>query len=134
MAVLEASLDLDIFQSSTPMKSCSEKHDDCIVVKRILTALSYYNHLDTNNTNDRSIFNNFMDTIYKQQVYDDKFHFSKFHQDDSESVIKLATTSYACKPCDLSTCSYSDRHFRVSHQEVNNISSNSNGDMKYFQV
>ena len=110
MATDSVSFDTAIFQQpSPPTKSCSEAHDNCIVIKRILTTLSYYSHLDMNNTNDRSIFNNFMDTIYKHQVYDDKFHFTKFHQDDIESVIKLATTDYSCKSCDLSTCSHSDR-------------------------
>ena len=117
------------------MKSCSENVDNCIVIKRILTALSYYNHLDTDNVNDRSIFMNFMDTIYKHQVYDDKFHLIKFHQDDIESVIKLATTSYSCKSCDLSICSYSDRHFRVKQQLVNNkATTNTDDEMKYFHV
>ena len=131
------SFDLTIFQqSSSPMKSCSKEPGNCIVIKRILTALSYYNHLDINNNeNDRSIFNNFMDTIYKHQVYDDKFHFTRFHQNEIESVSKLATSSFSCKPCDLSTCLYSDRHFRVNQTEVNDkASTNSAEDMKYFQV
>ena len=137
MATNEVSFAIDssLFQqSSTPMKSCSETDDNCVVIKRILIALSYYNHLDTNIMNDRSIFNNFMDTIYKHQVYDDKFHFTKFHQDDIESVSKLAITSYSCKPCDLSTCSYSDRHFRVDQQVVDNKSTTNPDEMKYFNV
>ena len=138
MATSEVSFDLSIFeQSLTSMKSCSEKAEECIVTKRILTALLYYSRLDTtDNMNDRSIFINFMDTIYKHQVYDDKFHFIKFHQDDIESVVRLATTSYSYKPCDLAICTYSDRHFRVNQQAAHNKSiSNCNDDaMKYFNV
>ena len=133
----EASFDVNIFQqSSAQMRSCSDKPDHCIVIKRVLTALSYYNRLDTNNNaNDRLIFNNFMDAIYKYQVYDDKFHFTKFHQNDIESIIELAISSHSCKPCDLCTCSYSDRHFRVCQQQSNDISyTDSAEDMKYLHV
>ena len=135
MATDTVSFDASLFQkSSTPMKSCSATHDNCIVIKRILSALSYYSHLDVNNINDRSIFIDFMDTIYKHQVYDDKFHFTKFHQDDIESVAKLAITAYSCRPCDLSICSHSDRHFRVEPLLNNNSTTNSNEDMKHFYV
>ena len=102
------------------MTSCTESHDNCLVIKRLLTALSYYCDLDTNQyMNHKSTFNNFMDTIYKYQVYDDYFHLMKFHQNDIESIAELAVTSFSCKPCDLSTCSCSDRHVRVGPPSVN---------------
>ena len=110
-----------------------------MVLKRVLTACSYYNHLDTiNNINDRLIFINFMDSIYKQQVYDDYFHLTRFHKNDIESIIQFAINSYSFSACDLSTCSYSDRHFRIDQtpkeNESTNDSNENDNEMKYFDI
>lgn len=118
-------------QSSTPSK-CSN-HSECISIKRLLTALSYYNHLDINNTNDQLIFNNFMESIYKYQIYDDFYHLTNHHQNEIQSIKNTAVEVYEISKCDLSVCSYSDRHFQVS-SDINDESKIQSTEMKYFYV
>lgn len=123
-------LDLSIFEN---MKNsvCSE---DCVLVKRVLTALSYYSCLNTaDNDNDRLIFCNFMDKIYRHRVYDDAYHVSKCHQNKMNKILKLATTKFKIRKCDLSTCSYSDRHYRINEKDDDPKSINQT-DTKYFKL
>ena len=87
-------------------KSCYDKYDNCIVIKRLLTTLSYYTHLDINNTNDKYIFCNFIETIYKYGIYDDFHHFRKYHENDIELIMNLAIKSYKLLECDISSCLY----------------------------
>ena len=81
---IESSIFEDINQD---LKSCPDKSDNCIVIKRLLTTLSYYSHLDINsNTNDRLIFNNFIETVYKYKIYDDFYLFVYIVIDITESI------------------------------------------------
>ena len=138
MATLPLQFDTAIYQESSTNVKCSE-HRDCKFVRRLLTALSYYTHLiTTNSTNDKLIFNNFMDSIYKHKVYDDFYHVTKKHQNEIISIMNLCIEAYKVPKCDLTCCLYSDRHFEVSTQNISksniNQSNHENAGMKYFFV
>ena len=130
MTTEEPQLDLSVYENMKN-SSCSK---DCILVRRVLTALAYYSHLNTaDNDNARLIFCNFMDEIYKHRVYDDAYHVSKCHQNKTYAVMKLATSKFKIKKCDLATCSYSDRHYRIGKTD-NESKSIGDNDTKYFRL
>ena len=119
-------------QSSVATTSCSEKHGNCIAIKRLLTSLSYYNLLDiNNNTNDQLIFNNFIETVYTYSVYDDFYHLTKYHGNEMELIMDSAIKSHKLSSCDLSVCLYSDRHYRINKEDEPKFHTD---DMKYFYI
>ena len=69
-----------------------------------------------------------MECTYRYQVYDDLFHITKCHQHELESITNYGMQSYKLKTCDISTCSFSDRHFRVNRIK------HDNEEYKYFTV
>lgn len=105
----------DNIEELKPDKTSTCTDINCGAIKRLLTSLKYYTNLNIKiNKNNQSIFCNFMDEVYKSQVYDDFHHFIKFHQSQLEEISKLAYDEYDLPTCDLSTCTYSDRHYRVT--------------------
>ena len=47
---------------------------DDMIIDSLLTTLSYYSNLNINNDNDKLIFVDFIDTVYKFGIYDDFYH------------------------------------------------------------
>ena len=96
-------LDLTIFvniHGNNDLKSCSDEYDNCFVIKRLLTTLSYYSRFDIiNNTNDQLIFIKFIDRFYGYKMCDDFYHLIKCHKNDIESVTDLAIGSYNLPEC-----------------------------------
>ena len=135
MEINKLQIDPFIFEDiNQHFEPCTNTYDNCIVIKRLLTTLSYYTHLDIdNNTNHQFIFNNFMDIVYKYKMYDDFYHFTKYHQNEIESIMDLAIKLYQLSECDITICIYSDRHFKINNSEQYN-KDNNNDDMKYFDI
>ena len=86
--------DLSIFKNifgkySSIQSACSEDIKDCVVIQRLLTSLSYCHKL-----NDKLIFYDFLDSIYKHHVYEDMYHFTKYHQNQIQEIMDLAIWQY----------------------------------------
>ena len=108
------SVDLTIFNDQT-IKPCSTKqYKNCASIKRLLSSLQYYHALDIkNNTKNNEVFIHFMDNIYKEQMLDDFHHLIKNHQHKLEELMKYAINVYKFNECDVTSCDYTSRHFRV---------------------
>ena len=115
----------DNIHSVLESRFCSYKPSNCTSIKRLLIALAYYDQLDINsNTNDQLTFCNFMETLYGYHIYDDMYHFTKFHQNQTELFHQIP------RHCNLSNCAYSNRHFRIGHRSE----SKSAADTQYLDV
>lgn len=116
---MTSEIDLSIFQDvQQPLPTRSHPFNNCAAVMRLLISLKYYHHLNVkSNKNNQTIFYNFMDSIYKSQIYDDYYHFMRFHQNDLDSILDLALNEYKMTICDLSQCNYSSRHFRANDDQ-----------------
>ena len=92
-----------------------KKYDICVVIDRLLTPLSYYSDLNINNTNDKLIFINFFENVYKYKIIDDFHRLTKYHgnTDDIFLILNLAIKSFKLLECDVSSCLYCDRHHRM---------------------
>ena len=126
--------DLSIFNEVTVslIKDRDHSYLKCVATQRLLVSLKYYSQLDIkNNQENHEIFCNFMDEIYQHQIHDDYHHFIRFHQNELQAITSFAINNYGFTKCDLSTCHYSDRHFRT-----NSASSQitSNDPIKYSNI
>ena len=94
---MDKQIDFSIFEVvSNPMEKAVSPISECISMKRLLTALSYYDKLDImNNENDKILFCNFMDTKYQTIVYDDFIYLIKYYQNDIEEIRNLAILKYS---------------------------------------
>ena len=96
---------------------CFEYYNKCITIKRLLASLSYYSVLDKDN-ND--IFCDFMLSVYGPQIYDDYFHLTKYHQNQLKQIRNMLGST----KCELSSCNFANRHYRVYTTSSNNINYN----------
>ena len=72
-----------------------------------------YAQLDIKGHDDNpNIFDEIISDEYKYEIYDDYYHMTKRHQHELHNITELASKKYGLT-CDLSTCSYSNRHFRT---------------------
>lgn len=69
-------------------------------------------------------FHNFMQESYKFQVIDDFHHLQKYHDNELEAIYQTAKIKRQLIDCNIDTCSYSNRHYRVKSD--NNKSSDNN--------
>ena len=125
------SSDLSVFQNFNPpqvskLYCCNIKQ--CDAIKRLLYSLFYYDLLKVDdNINYQKLSCNFMDNIYKQQIYDDFYHLTKYHQSEMQSVMDFAISKYNISKCNLTTCAHSNRHYRL-------VDAKSNDDCQYFDL
>ena len=125
------SMDLSIFENITISCSDSDNCKDCPFIQRLLNCLKYYTQLNlTENIDNQTIFCDFVNEIYKYQIYEDYFHLTKFHSSHLNSVRELAIKSYQFENCNLTTCNYSNRHFRVNTKTI----SFNMKESKYIQI
>ena len=117
---------------SSPSSSCPDKHKTCIIIQRLLDCLEGYNKSKDGNDTDES-FNKFMDEDYKHKIYDDYYHLTKSHQHELESIKQFAIESKKFSKCDLSTCNFANRHFRVDTAENSHYQTNKET-MKYINI
>ena len=101
------STDLSIFHSDAKLGKNS--------IHRLLSSLKYYSSLNVpdNNKDNQNIFINFMGEVYKHQIIDDFNYLQKRYDHQLENIIKYAKKNYQIKLCDIKTCTYSDRHYRI---------------------
>ena len=71
-----------------------------------------------------------MDQTYKQQICDDYYQFTKFHQTELKSIKALAVKSYKLTKCKLSTCKFSDRHYRIDQDNDTQHRNSNDNDRK----
>ena len=96
----------------------SHEHDDCISIQRLMACLKYYTKLDIHtdkNKDNIDIFCNFIEEIYKYQIYDDYHHLVRYHQNELSQIMKELTE------CDLKSCHFADRHYRVNESPTNAV-------------
>ena len=127
----ESTIDLTIFNHhSSPPIDINHDYQSCISIKRLLVSLKYYNQLKIeNNSNNQEVFTNFMDEVYKHQVFDDYYHLIKFHQSQLEAILDLALNQYGIPKCNVSECDFANRHFRTNKDKeaiINNNNSTTN--------
>ena len=99
-------------QINLPPTSCPNKCKKCVIIKRLLLGLKHF-------TSAKEIIRHFkfMDQVYKKHVYDDYYHLTKCHEKELKSIKTLATKSYKLTKCKLSTCQFSNRHYRVDRED-----------------
>ena len=127
--------ELELYSNHIQISSislCSNKYKKCIIIQRLLICLKYYSNLI--NTKNYKTFYNFMDKIYKKQIYDDYYHFTKCHEKELKLIKSFAIKSYKLDKCKLSKCKYSDRHYRVDQDQNNRNRSNNDETMKYNDI
>ena len=54
--------------------------------------------------------------IYNLQIFDDFYHFIKFHQKQLEDIMNFAIERYDLMPCNSSDCHFAVRHHRLNEQ------------------
>ena len=129
---MDKDVDLNIFKSDSSDDSSDITASNTI--KRLLTALSYYDKLDTiNNTDGKILFSNFMDQVYGARVYDDFNHLTNHYGDKTKSIMDLAISKYGIPECELSECKYSNRHYRVN-EVLDDDHKNNNEELKHFNL
>ena len=119
------SSDLSIFSNIDQYPS-SDCHDykSCIAIKRLSSALRYYATLNIqNNKHDQETFTNFVQEIYKHTLLiEDLYHFQKQHDHQLHEIMNYLINDKIHKKCDIDSCQYSSRHYRVkSTNDTNNI-------------
>eukprot|EP01084_Bolivina_argentea_P072083 130917_1 len=80
-------------------------YSNCCYIKRIMTALSYYNDLSVNTPDG---FIEFCDKYYDKQYLEDYIHFICVHKNDINSIKKLHSDSCL----NVNGCVCTGRHFR----------------------
>ena len=110
-----ASIDLTIFNDQTTSPCSTKQYKTCISIKRLLSCLKYYKALNIpNNIQNKEIFLRFMGEIYKEQILDDFHHLVKHHQHQLEEIRRYAINVYKFNKCDINSCHFTLRHFRVN--------------------
>ena len=107
-------IDLTVFDHKQASSDC---HDfkRCICIQRILTSLKYYSLLKINsNSSHQTIFNDFIQTIYTvSNLIMDQHHLQKEHCNEVYEIMNYALSEYKVPKCDIKTCLYSSRLYRV---------------------
>lgn len=116
-------LNLAIFNHhTTPSNNINHDYNSCVAIQRLLVSLKYYNQLKIeNDRNDQDIFSNFMDEVYKHEMFDDYYHLIQFHQSQLESIHDLAINEYEIPECDVSKCNFANRHFRKKDEKQSGL-------------
>ena len=106
---------------SNYLEDASHKAQTCDAIDRLLKALKYYNLLDIKaDIDNQKIFENYMNEVYKHQIYDDFYHLMQEHQNELDEIQNIAMSNYGISKCDLSVCDYSDRHFGIRRRDISN--------------
>ena len=120
-------VDLTIFKSQKQISTDkSHQYENCISIQRLLTCMRYYTKLDIHKNKDNiDIFYNFMEEVYKYQIYDDYYHLIRFHQNELNQIMTELTR------CNLDSCNFSNRHFRVNTTMTSSVDNKQ--EMTYLQ-
>ena len=115
-------IDISIFDNMRqyPSSNCND-YKSCIAINRLLCALRYYQSLKLHsNQNDQEIFTNFTKQVYKHPLLiEDLHHFIKKHDKQLNNIIHYVINTGLCKECDIDSCKYSSRHYRVKTDDNN---------------
>eukprot|EP01083_Nonionella_stella_P086494 240342_1 len=105
-------MDLRIFgeqQRQQCDQDCDDPIEGCIAIKRLVVALSYYSHLDVQNSQDRQyIFIAFINDVYPH-ILDDYAHLVNKHK-NLESINNALTAKKVFDVCDVKKCGCTARH------------------------
>ena len=115
---MSLSTDLSIFKDiqKLPKWDCKD-YKSCIAIHRLLSALRYYSTLKLQSNKDhQEIFTSFINEIYKHPLLIQDFnHFQTRHSNHQLSdIIKYAKETGLTSACDIDSCDYSSRHYRVN--------------------
>ena len=112
------SIDLSVFNTDHQQQTadCNNDFKSCECIRRVLTALRYYSILNLHsNKDDQNIFSNFINTVYSaSSLIMDFFHFKNIHNDEIQQIMDHALDYYKFPLCDVETCLYSSRLYRVN--------------------
>ena len=108
-------IDISVFNDQKSPTNDYNDFESCVGIKRILTLLRYYSLLQVNSNRDhQTIFTNFINTIYDISVLImDQYHLQKKHNHEINEIMNYAVTKHEFPSCDISTCAYSSRLYRV---------------------
>ena len=109
---------LSIFSNlSQPSNQCTD-YTKCCSIQRLLCSLKYYTLLNSqDSTQNKAIFNQFIMDIYKYQMIDDFNHMTHQHGQELDQIMEHCINEYKFIRCDIDTCDYSSRHYRVSNDQ-----------------
>ena len=97
----------------------------CLPLQRLVYSLKYYQLLNiTVNTENKSIFENFINEIYKHFL-DDYGHLTTKHKQHSYQINQMLLNSQYFVDCNISKCSYTSRHHLSTTKKEENIDSES---------
>lgn len=119
----DTKIDLSILEDN--MEEPSQDCDDiktCPAVNRLLSALRYYSSLKIDeNENHRDIFINFMNEVYTpSMIIDDSYHLRRIHSQSTQELIDFAMNECGFSKCNINTCDFANRHYRVGHYDTYN--------------
>ena len=102
--------------------TCTHQVQDCDAIQRLLISLKYYNLLDIkNDKNNQKIFENYMNEVYKNQIYHDYHHLQKYHSNELQEIKNTAITRYGILNCHEPQCKYSDTdNYNIEIGEADN--------------
>ena len=114
--VLDIPMDFSVFENTqSQLQSNCIDFQSCAVVRRLLSCLSYYSSLMENKEEPYITFTNFIQKQYTiQLVIEDFHHFHMVHDRQTHDIVEYAIDTDLLNKCNIATCKYSSRHYRVS--------------------
>ena len=117
-------MDMSIFLNQQPLKNNDHSYQDCIAISRLLVSLKYYSDLNPHeNHENRAIFENFTNEVYKNQIIDDYCHLQKYHNKEIQEILKQLQSNGQSIECDIKSCNFTSRHHRINDKEAINDTS-----------
>ena len=94
----------------------------CKSIRRLLGALHNYTTLTLQSVqDDEEKFVNFANEVYKHQAMIQDFtHFQKYHDHQLFEIINYLLENEICPKCDIETCGYATRHYRLGNDKLIN--------------
>ena len=128
-----SSIDLSVFNNDQQPDEYCHDFKTCISIKRLLSALTYYSALKVVKTqSNQDIFIHFMKEIYTKQILDDYHHLNKSHDKDLENIMEYAKSTGNIKECDLKSCHYANRRYRVNEQSLKVVNNTDDNELYFY--
>ena len=108
-------------KSYNELPSDCKGFESCVSIERLLTCLKHYSAFKLkNNENDRRIFINYANEVYKHQLLIEDFdHFQRDHDKELYEIMNYAIENEPSSKCDIESCDYASRHYRAPNINEN---------------
>ena len=116
--------DLSIFNHIKKPKEKCVDFRSCPCVHRLIMSLQYYSSLNVQgNKHEYDIFCNFSQEVYKiTSVINDFHHLQEKHGKQIHGIMEFASGEFKCSNCDINTCHFANRHYRIDNTEDTKLS------------